>query len=36
MVLHPELVRDNTDWFEALAERHGAEFDGWEAALDPS
>jgi hypothetical protein len=36
VTLRPEVVRDNTDWFEALAARHGAEFDGWEAALDPS
>jgi hypothetical protein len=31
-VLRPELVRDNTDFFEDLAARHGAEYDGWEAA----
>ncbi len=31
-VLRPEVVRDNTDFFEDLAARHGAEYDGWEAA----
>jgi regulator of RNase E activity RraB len=32
VALHPELVRDNTDFFEDLAARHGGEYDGWEAA----
>jgi len=32
IALLPETVRDNTDFFEGLAGRHGAEFDGWEAA----
>jgi regulator of RNase E activity RraB len=33
IALLPEVVRDNTDLFEELAAKHGAEFDGWEAAL---
>jgi regulator of RNase E activity RraB len=32
VALHPELVRDNTDFFEELASRHGGVYDGWEAA----
>lgn len=32
-VLAPAHVRDTTDRFEALAARHGGEYDGWEAAL---
>jgi hypothetical protein len=31
-VLRPEVVRDNTDFFEDLAARYGGEYDGWEAA----
>ena len=31
-VLRPELVRDNTDFFEDLAARHGAEVRRLEAA----
>jgi hypothetical protein len=27
------LVREADDFFGALAERHGAEYDGWEASL---
>jgi Regulator of ribonuclease activity B len=34
-VLDPEYVRTCGDWFEALAERHGGEYDGWEAAARP-
>ena len=34
VALRPEVVRDNTDFFEALAARHGGEYDGWEAAAD--
>ncbi|MEV5695417.1 ribonuclease E inhibitor RraB [Micromonospora globbae] len=32
-VLTPEFVRDSVDLFEALAERHHADYDGWEAAV---
>jgi regulator of ribonuclease activity B len=32
IALLPEVVRGNTDFFEKLAARHAAEFDGWEAA----
>jgi hypothetical protein len=32
IALRPEVVRDNTDFFEELAARHAAEYDGWEAA----
>ena len=32
-VTSPDFVRDADDFFEALAERHGAEYDGWEASL---
>ena len=31
--LSPGLVRDNSDYFEALAERHGGTYDGWEACI---
>src|SRR5215211_3812641 len=31
-VLSAGFVRDSVDFFEALARRHGAEYDGWEAA----
>lgn len=31
-VLTPEFVRESVDFFEALAERHHADYDGWEAA----
>jgi hypothetical protein len=31
--LEPEFVRDNTDFFEELAARHQAEYDGWEASV---
>jgi Regulator of ribonuclease activity B len=29
----PDFVREATDFFEDLATRHGAEYDGWEASL---
>jgi regulator of RNase E activity RraB len=32
-VLTPDFVRENVDFFEALADRHKAEYDGWEAAV---
>ncbi|MFE9202859.1 ribonuclease E inhibitor RraB [Micromonospora sp. NPDC007230] len=31
-VLTPEFVRESVDVFEALAEHHHADYDGWEAA----
>jgi len=31
-VLTPDFVRESVDLFEGLAERHEAEYDGWEAA----
>lgn len=33
VVVNPDLVRQYTDYFEALTELHGAEYDGWEASL---
>ena len=27
-----DFVRETTDFFEAVAARHGAEYDGWEAS----
>ncbi|NES25972.1 ribonuclease E inhibitor RraB [Micromonospora terminaliae] len=32
VVLTPQFVRESVDLFEALAERHHADYDGWEAA----
>jgi Regulator of ribonuclease activity B len=32
-VASPEFVRDASDFFEDLAERHGGEYDGWEAGV---
>ncbi|WP_446218845.1 ribonuclease E inhibitor RraB [Micromonospora sp. IBHARD004] len=32
VVLTPEFVRESVDLFEALAARHHADYDGWEAA----
>jgi hypothetical protein len=29
----PDFVRDAVDFFEDLAQRHGAEYDGWEASV---
>jgi hypothetical protein len=31
-VTSPELVREADDFFQGLADRHGAEYDGWEAS----
>lgn len=31
--LHPEFVRETTDFFEDLAFRHEGAYDGWEAAV---
>ncbi len=31
-VASPEFIRDTTDFFESVAERHGGEYDGWEAS----
>lgn len=33
VVLDPPTVRDNDNSFEALAQRHSAEYDGWEASV---
>ena len=33
VVLELETVRDTTDYFEALAESHGGDYDGWEASV---
>jgi hypothetical protein len=33
-VLSMDVVRDNTDFFEGLAERLGGEYDNWEASAD--
>jgi hypothetical protein len=30
-VTSPDFVRDADDFFQALADRYGAEYDGWEA-----
>jgi hypothetical protein len=32
-VASPDFVRDAVDFFEELAQRHGAEYDGWEASV---
>jgi hypothetical protein len=32
-VLSPEVVRNADDFFQDLADRHGADYDGWEAAV---
>lgn len=32
-VLDPAFVRHSTDLFEAVAARHGGEYDGWEASV---
>jgi hypothetical protein len=34
-VLDLEFVRTCGDWFDALAERYGGEYDGWEASARP-
>ena len=33
-VLDPETVRDNSDFFDAIANRHAGEYDGWEASVN--
>jgi hypothetical protein len=33
VVVDPPTVRDHGDLFDALAERHGGEYDGWEASV---
>ena len=33
-VLSMDIVRDNTDYFEALAAQFGGVYDGWEASAD--
>jgi hypothetical protein len=32
-VTSPDFVRESDDFFQGLADRHGAEYDGWEASL---
>src|SRR5690348_12047396 len=32
-VTSPDFVREADDFFQSLADRHGAEYDGWEASL---
>lgn len=32
-VTSPDFVRESDDFFQALADRHGAEYDGWEAGI---
>ena len=32
-VTSPDFVREADDFFQGLAERHGAEYDGWEASV---
>jgi Regulator of ribonuclease activity B len=32
-ITSPDFVRDADDFFQGLADRHGAEYDGWEASL---
>ena len=33
VVLSDDVVRDSTDFFQALAAEHSGEYDGWEAAV---
>jgi hypothetical protein len=33
VVVAPDTVRDHGDLFDALAVRHGGEYDGWEASV---
>ena len=33
VVTSPDFVREGDDFFQALANRHGAEYDGWEASV---
>lgn len=35
VVLDPPAVRAADDLFQAIADRHGGDFDGWEAAATP-
>jgi hypothetical protein len=32
-VTSPDFVRGSDDFFHALADRHGADYDGWEASV---
>jgi hypothetical protein len=32
-VTSPDFVRESDDFLQGLADRHGAEYDGWEASL---
>jgi hypothetical protein len=32
-VTSPDFVRESDDFFQGLADRHGAEYDGWEASV---
>jgi hypothetical protein len=32
-VTSPEFVRESDDFFQALADRHGGDYDGWEASV---
>jgi regulator of ribonuclease activity B len=32
-VTSPDFVRETDDFFQSLADRHGAEYDGWEASV---
>ena len=32
-VTSPDFVRDADDFFQSLADRHAAEYDGWEASV---
>jgi hypothetical protein len=32
-VTSPDVVREADEFFEGLANRHGAEYDGWEASI---
>jgi hypothetical protein len=34
-IVSPDFVRDTGNFFDRLAERHLAEYDGWEAAAQP-
>jgi hypothetical protein len=32
-VTSPDFVRESDDFFQNLADRHAAEYDGWEASV---
>jgi hypothetical protein len=32
-VTSPDFVRDADNFFQELADRHGADYDGWEASV---